>query len=634
MLFIDFETNDPYISMGYGAGWVFALRGYNNPEFKILGASVKYNGNDPMYITDLALLADIINSHKSLVMHNAMYDLGCILALFKHLYREWNYSDITFYDTMLMAKLVDQHKFQYNLEALSKANGGAEKKKDTLTDYVWNSGMYQAFHKTDTGRTKHTRPSEAVLNSFAITHLEDMPVDVVGEYANADVEATYSLFQNLKCKLDKFPAEFDYTRYSTLLKICVEMKARGIRVDTAKALTTKEFLEGRANELQDELFKMVGNEFNINAPRQVIDALTKLGITSFAKTATGNESAKKDWLEQQSHPACKNIIKIKNYQKLARDFLTKIIDYQEIHRQNDSEDNRIFFTLNILGATKTGRFSSSGDRPGKKGYELNMQQIPKRGEDDEAAKYVRAVFIADAEETWVSADYSNQEQRLQVHFADYLGLPAADTIRRQLVANPGSDFHGAVADICSISRTHAKTINLGLSYGMGGAKLCHSLGLDTKWVITKSGREVEVPGKEGEKLLLQYHTYLPFMKGLQDYTNATLGNYGYVKTLAGRKLTIDPPMKIDNEWVSFERKGLSKLIQGSAADVTIEALVNCYNAGLKMLVTVHDEICLSSSNVAKDTATLQECMNTDVVNKFKLKVPMAIEITEGQSWAG
>ena len=628
MLTIDWETVDPYISLGYGSGWVFALRGYRNPEFRLLGASVKVDNQDTRYITNMDELRSLIREHQIFCMHNAQYDIGCTLYLFALNNEVWDIKNLMFYDTMLMGKLVTQDLFSYSLSSLSNKYGGAVKEGETLTDYLWSSGLYQKLYKEKTGRNKHVRPSEDVLFEMAINNMHQIPDEIVGQYCNADVNATYDLYNIFKRELAKFPKEFDYVTYSTLIKACIQMKIQGIRVDIDQAVATRDYLEDRAEELSRELYSLAGREFNINSSSQVVEVMKSLGLSSFGVTATGNESANKDWLEHQAHPACKLIIKIKNYQKLARDFLTKIIDYQQIHRQNNNTDNRIFWNLNIFGAVKTGRFSSSGSSK-KKGYELNMQQIPKRGEDSEADRYVRAVFLPDEGDTWVGADYSNQEQRLQVSDACKFGCEGAEELRKILVDSPESDFHQVVANMCGIGRTPAKTVNLGLTYGMGGAKLCHSLGLPTEFVITRSGRRVEVPGKEGKKLLDKYHKFLPFMRQLQDYVNGAIKEYGYIKTLAGRKLYLDKAIKIDGEWVSFERKGLNKRIQGSAADITIAALLNCYNAGLKMLVTVHDEINISSSNVEKDVSTLRECMS----NTLPVSVPMLVDISTGNSWA-
>ena len=629
MITIDFETVDPYIGLGYGPGWVFSLLGYDNPKFSLLGASIKIDDGDTKYYTDLKQIARIIKSQNELCMHNCMYDIGCILVLFNQLAEEWDYNQTLFYDTMLMTKLVDQHQLSYSLENCSKRYGGAIKSKDTLTNYVWDSGLYQKWYKDFYGRNKHTRPDENKLFKYAIENLNKLPQEIVAEYCDFDVNATYDLFLVLKDKLDKFPDNFDLSMFSTLIKACVNIKHRGVRVDIDQARKTSEYLNNKIRELTIEVYREVGYEFNINAPKQLIDALKSIGIAGFAKTEKGNDSANKEWLKDQGHDICRKIVKIKNYDKLVRDFLRKLIDYQQIHRQNNSQINRVFPNFNILGATKTGRMSSSGYR--KDGYELNFQQIPKRGDDKEASEYVRAVFLPDEGEQWISADYSNQEQRLQVEFAHQLGLKSVEPVFTRLLNEPNADFHSIVSEICEVNRTDAKTVNLGLSYSMGQAKLCRSLGLPTKKVFSNRWQtHIEVAGKEGKEILDKYHKFLPFMKQLQHEAMETIKKYGYIKTIDGRKLYNDPPMKYNGKWKSWEYKALSKLVQGSGAGVMYKALVNSYNRGLKLLLPIHDEINISSKNYESDIETLKNCME----HTYDISVPMVVDISKGNTWAG
>lgn len=637
ILTIDFESKDPYIGQGYGAGWVYALRGYENPEFKLLGASIKFNDGHTSYVTNLQEVANFVLKSDILVMHSAQYDIGCLLVLFKQLGIEWaNYKDIAIHDTMIMAKLVDQNQFSYSLENCSKRYGGTEKSKQTLTDYVWISGLYQLWYKDNYEVNKKTRPKEDDLFDFAITHLDQIPQEIVEEYCNFDVEATYDLYQVLKQKIDKFPEEFDLNLFSTVTKACVDMKARGVRIDVdmAKANITK--LQSKIDTLLKEIYEEVGYEFNIDSSAQVVNALKRVGISEFSTTAKGNEGANKKWLEQQPYEICKKIIKTRNYEKIIHDFLIKLLESQDIHRQNGSDDCRVFPNFNILGATKTGRMSSSALKKARKkterNYELNFQQIPKRGEDEDAARLVRAVFIADEGEKWISADYSNQEQRLQVDFARLLKLDGAQVPLQELKNNPYTDFHQMVADICGIGRSEAKTINLGLSYSLGQAKLCKSLGLPTKWVFSKRfGRDIEVADIEGKLILDKYHEFLGFMKELQQKAADSLLRYGYVKTLAGRKLYQDPPKFEEGRVQKYEYKGLSKIIQGSGADMIYKAIANCYEKGLKLLLPVHDELNISSGNSERDVVLLKECMENTY---SRIEVPMVTEITIGDNWAG
>lgn len=626
MVTIDWETKDPYMSLGYGPGWVFALRGYTNPTFKLLGASIKIDDKPATYLTDLHEILIIIKENNEFLMHNALYDIGCILVLFKQFGEELDMKSKIFYDSMIECKLIDQDHFSYSLDACSKRCGGVEKSKSTLTDYVWNSGMYQKWYKDNHKSGKNQRVSEKLLFEFAMSHLDMIPEEIVGDYCNHDVEATYGVHQHAMQHLNRFPKHFNLEDYSTLIKVCVDIKKNGIPVDVEQAHTTKAFLEGKTKDLLYEIYKEVGYEFNLNSPAQLVKALKTIGIDEFAKSDSGGDSANKDWLAEQPQEICQKISKAKNYIKLTNDFLTKIIKYQQIHIQNGSDDFRIFPNFNILGATKTGRMSSSGSKA--KSLELNMQQIPKRGEDKEAGRYIRAIFVAEKGEQWIGADYSNQEQRLQVEFAHRLQLSSVSLILKTLISEPYSDLHQVVADFCSLSRGKAKTVNLGLSYSMGEAKLCKSLGLPTKWVMTKYGVR-EVAGTEGKAILDQYHQFLPFMKELQNIASTCLMEEGYVTTIDGRKLYLDKACWIDGEYKTFEYKGLSKLIQGSAAGVTMKALINCYNAGLRILLAVHDEIGISTANPEKDREILRTCME----NTYDITVPMVVEISEGISWA-
>lgn len=560
-------------------------------------------------------------------MHNASYDVGCLLVLFKQFnYEDSWYKKAIFYDTVLMAKLVDQDQFSYSLENCSKRYGGVEKSKATLTDYVWNSGLYQNWYKEVHDINKKTRPTENLLFNYAITHLNELPEHIVGEYCNYDVESTWSLFKVLKKKLDLFASHFNLEDYSTMIKVCLDIKRTGIRVDIPQAIKTKELLTKMSKDIEQDIYDAVGYQFNINSSRQLVEALKAVGLSEFAKTPTGNDSASAEWLKEQSHDICQKIIKYKNYNKLCNEFLTKIVTYQEIHTKNGSTQTRVFPNFNILGAAKTGRMSSSGYRG--RSMELNLQQIPKRGEDKEAARYVRAIFIADENETWIGADYSNQEQRLQIEFAKRLNLPAVDEILLQLKKDPYSDIHQVIADICKVERTAAKGINLGLSYSMGERKLCKMLGLPTRWCNTRNGIQ-EVAGAEGRAILDRYHEYLPFMKELQKVCTKNLQTYGFITTIDGRRLYLDKAIMKDGKWQTFEYKGMSKLVQGSAAGVTMKALINCYQAGLNIKLAVHDEIGITSKNVEADKKTLVQCME----NTFDFSVPMVVEVSEGQSWA-
>ena len=198
--------------------------------------------------------------------------------------------------------------------------------------------------------------------------------------------------------------------------------------------------------------------------------------------------------------------------------------------------------------------------------------------------------------------------------------------------NDDVDFHQTVADMANISRTQAKTINLGLFYGMGKAKLQAELGLNTK--------------AEAEDLFNQYHENVPFVKELMNSTSRHAQISGSIGTLLGRRCRFNKwepksfgmhkPMDFD-EAVStyklehirraFTYKALNKLIQGSAADMTKKAMLDLYNEGIVPHIQIHDELDIS----VKDEAQAQKIIKI-MENAVTLKVPNKVDYEFGNSW--
>lgn len=626
MLVIDFETVDPFITWGYGSGWVFSAN-YGNTEFKILGASIKIDNEDTYYETDHEKIKDIVLGNKFMVMHNAAYDMGCIVALFGGVF-DW--TDYMIYDTMVMGKLHTQNLLSYSLSSLGeKFNLPVVKNSALLWDYAWDTGLYQQWVKDTRDINKSTRPSDNVMDQFCKTHMDLFPVELVGQYANYDVDTTYHLYNYLAKQL----MYINLSTYSDLLKITIGMKQRGIYLDIQAAKKASHKLEDLVKEKTKELYQLCNIEFNLNSVKQIVLAFENIGISGFPVTDKGNKSIGDGWLAEQTHPACVLLSAIRKTKKIKESFIDKLIEYQGMTGCEDKDIGIIYPSFHVLGATKTGRFTSGAYKAGSK--EVNMQQIPAR--DPVLGPLCRSIFIAPAGEKWITADYSNQEQRLQVHFAAKWKLEGADLVCAEWNKDPHMDYHSKVAEMvgflcdtacgdctkCGQGRKYAKTINLGLSYGMGSGKLCTQLGLPTAWWKAPSGLNVEVAGEEGKLVLQQYHTMFPFMKKLQDTAASELIRRKYIQTIGGRYL--------ESEFTYIDpkgRKGLSKLVQGSAADQIMKALINCQKAGLTLRATIHDEICITSCNPDTDVLLLEEAMT----NTYPTLVPMVAEIGVGDNW--
>jgi len=272
------------------------------------------------------------------------------------------------------------------------------------------------------------------------------------------------------------------------------------------------------------------------------------------------------------------------------------------------------------GGTVTGRFSYSNP---------NLQQVPSRNK--ELGPLIRSIFVPNEGCTWGSFDYSQQEPRVLVHFAALTagGLRGADeVIESYKTEDP--DFHQAVADMAGIDRRTAKTINLGMMYGMGKGKLASSLGLDEK---------------ETADLFAKFHNNVPFVKQLMEQATRRAENAGYLRTLLGRKCRFDlweprafgihkalPRWEAEKEYGQYLKrawtyKALNRLIQGSSADMTKKAMVDLYEEGILSHIQVHDELNCSIED-KKQSLKIKEIMEQTV----ELKVPLKVDVKLGPSW--
>jgi len=612
-LVIDFETKDPYISRGYGAGWTFNIN-HDKEDFKLLGAAV-YDSNTgkTTYYTDLEEVRKAVTSCKTWVFFNAQYDVGCILSLFKG-DDSFDLEDYRLIDTQIMAKLYVQDMYVWSLdECCKRFDVDVQKDKGIIGDYAWESGLYQIHKQIETKRKVHKRPADNLLNKWAIQNLDLLPDSVVGEYCVVDVEATNALYEFLDSGVT-----FDEDLFSDLIKVCIGIRLRGTHVDIKKAKEVSRELLLTETAIVDEVNKEFGLDININSPYQLGSFLEIVGVDSYPRTPLGNPSITTDYLRDSKNEWANKLAEARLCHKMRTSFVDKIIDYQGFDDNLNGDVGVMYLSHYILGATQTGRFTSGAG--GRKSFELNIQQIP--SPKTKIGKLCRSMFLPVPGEKWVSADFSSQESRIQLHYAAELACEGATEVELAWNKNPDLDFHQKVADITGLDRGSAKAINFGLSYGMGPAKLCESLGLPTARLRLRSGKVIPIAGPQGNNILEQYHEMVPFMKQAITEVNGFMAKQGYVMTVGGRKLKLNPYISGDS------RRGFSKLIQGSGADMTMIALVKAHKAGLHILNTVHDEINISSSDPEKDAKVLTNCMEGAIL----LRVPMKAGVKIANDW--
>jgi DNA polymerase I-like protein with 3'-5' exonuclease and polymerase domains len=275
-----------------------------------------------------------------------------------------------------------------------------------------------------------------------------------------------------------------------------------------------------------------------------------------------------------------------------------------------------------------------------------MQQQPAR---DEFAKMWRSIYIPEEGSLWAACDYSQQEPRWTTHFAAVMKLQGAPEAAQAYWDDPNLDNHTFMADLTGLPRKQAKNIYLGLCYGEGGAKLCHDLGLPTRWAFSRGkGRErrldffatreeafaaraeegegfvFQAAGEEGQQILDTFDGRAPFIRKLAKAAERRAKERGFIITAGGRRLHF--PQRDDGSY-DWAHKALNRLIQGTSADQTKRAVVELDRAGHYLQLQVHDEVDGSVANKEEG-----EAMATIMREAMPAKVPFRVDVEIGPSW--
>ncbi len=593
---IDLETRDPGLKTR-GSG---ALIG----EGEIIGIAVAVEGWSGYYsfghleqnhfdeATVIAWIKDVCALPATKIFHNAMYDVCWLRA-----YGVKINGHIV--DTMVMAALVDENRLSYSLNSVSYEYLGEVKDEAALKEAA----------------------SEAGVDPKA--EMWKLPDMFVGSYAEQDAELTLKLFKRLSTEIRSQDLTKIFDLETQLFPGLIEMKIKGVRVNVGAAHTLKKQLASQEETLLLKVKKETGIDVQIMAARSVAKVFDKLGLTYPRTLKTKDPSFTKNFLQVHTHPLVQCIAKAREINKAHTTFIDTITKHQY--------KGRIHADINPIrgvgGGTVTGRFSYSNP---------NLQQIPARNKH--LGPMIRSLFIPEHNHTWGCFDYSQQEPRLVVHYAASSQKLRDEEEVKRIVSefnHNDVDFHQIVADMAEIPRPQAKTINLGLFYGMGKAKLQAELGLSTK--------------NEAEKLFDRYHSRVPFVRDLMSNTSRDASGLGYITTLLGRKCRFDTweedvynpgvltnPMshaeaekKYGGEYIrrAFTYKALNKLIQGSAADMTKKAMLDLYKEGIIPHIQVHDEL-----DISVESPEQVEKIIKIMEKAVKLKIPNKVDYESGDNW--
>ena len=588
---IDLETRDEGLNNKLGAGWALgkgeivgfavAVEGWKGYfPFAHLGGGNMIPEQVKRYMKDVCALP------STKIFHNAQYDVGWLEA-----------SGIKvngpIVDTMIAAALIDENRFSYSLNTLS-------------VDYL-----------NEIKAETELREAAAAHGIDPKAEMWKLPAEHVGYYAEQDAELTLKLWQRFKQEIATQSLTTVWEMEQQLLPILIKMRQRGVRVQVERAEELQKEMMTQEKEILKAIKKESGIEVDIWASRQIAKAFDKLKLDYPRTEKTKEPSFTQNWLINNKNKIAQLIVSAREINKFHGTFLSSIMRYQV--------NGRIHGEINQLrgdnGGTVSGRLSMSNP---------NLQQVPARNKD--FGPKIRSLFIPEEGYKWGSFDYSQQEPRMTVHYAASIGDGYEGSNELvQAYQNASADFHQTVADLVGIERTQAKTIGLGLMYGMGKNKLAISLG------VTKD---------EADELIIKYNKKVPFIKKLSDRCKFAADEKGVIRTKKGRKCRFDlwetrdfglhiaekyedavAKYGKDNIKRAYTYKALNRLIQGSSADQTKQSMLDCYNAGHLPMLQIHDELCFN----VKDDNHAQQIKNI-MQESIKFKVPSVVEYGLGESW--
>ena len=567
------------------------------------------------------------NENITKVFHNAMYDVCWIRAVTGKMIKG------RIVDTMIAASVIDENRFKYSLDALSK---------DYLNEEKYKYDLQQKTLEWSGGTVKDP-----------MTNMHKLPASIVKEYAKQDVNLTYKLWKLFDKKIDEVLYTKDDGEQKTCRKIfeletklflcLVDMKFKGVRIDRSKATLFGRHLKKRRDQIIKAIESITTIKVDIWAAASIKKLLDHLCIKDYKVTPKSKmPQLPKNYLQTHNNKCLRMIAKAREYDKAVNTFIDGLLEY--VH------EDRIHADINQIrsdtGGTVTGRFSMSNP---------NLQQIPAKGY---IGSKMRELFIPEEGCQWGSFDYSQQEPRIVVHYAIKLGLPGTEGLQNEFDRDD-ADFHQIVADMANISRKQAKTINLGLFYGMGKIKLQKELGLDQR---------------QAKELFNEYHSRVPFVRQLSQELIAFAKENKLLFTLHDRFCRFDKWETTNKEWnpeinrfnevplyteqqareafkaemldkykenkidpnymdyferyytPAFTYKALNRLIQGSAADMTKKAMVDLHEKGIVPHIQIHDELCFSITD--HETKLIQSVMEETIPLEVKNKV----DFESGPSW--
>lgn len=565
---LDFETNSLEAWEATVVGFSFALEagtGFYVPVMAHRGTSPAINATQARE----ALQELLMDPDMTIVAHNAKYDYAVS--------RHWGIPPWAsrIWDTMVAAWVQDPERGNYSLDSL-------------ITAYL---GL-------------NTTPYDEVVPKGST--FDTISLETAAAYSGEDADYTLRMKSLLEPRLqDMGCLDLFRNLEMPLLPILSEMEGRGIRIEAEVLRSYGKELAGQLRSIEQEIYNLVGHEFNIASTKQLQEVLfkeRKLQASKKTKTGYSTDMAVLEELARED-PVPAYILRFRTLAKLKSTYVDTLADQA-------GSDGRIH-THFIQTGTATGRLSSK---------DPNLQNIPIR---DEEGRRIRQAFVAEPGNVLISADYSQIELVVLAHLSQDPGLIEAFIKGQDVHRRTASLIFGVPEDqVSPEQRRIAKTINFGVMYGMSAFRLSNELG------ISRTDAQTFI------------NTYFTTYKGIRSFIDDTIKETertGYSQTILGRRRYI-PTIASRNktEKAAAERVAINTPIQGSAADIVKLAMIRLDKALRKsgspaqMLLQVHDELILEcpESHAEEAARLVKEEMEQAIV----LRVPLRVSVETGKRW--
>ncbi|WP_144753241.1 DNA polymerase I [Bartonella saheliensis] len=538
-----------------------------------------------------ARIAEQIKTEKALALLKPILEDSAVLKIGQNVKYDWlvmkQYGIVMrcFDDTMLLSYALDAGTLTHNMDDLSKR---------------WLGHTPIAY-------------KDLTHNGKKITSFTQVDLKQATLYAAEDADVTLRLWQVLKPQLVAQGMTKIYERLDRpLIEVLARMEERGILIDKQILLRLSGELAQAATLLEEEIYQLADEKFNLASPKQLGDILFgKMGLLGGAKTKGGQWSTSAQTLEElaaEGHILPRKIIDWRQLTKLKSTYTDALPSYIL------PKTGRVH-TNYSLATTSTGRLSSS---------EPNLQNIPVRTVE---GRKIRTAFIAPKGHVLLSADYSQIELRILAHIADIKALKEAFAKGHDIHAITASEMFGiAIEGMPSDTRRRAKAINFGIIYGISAFGLANQLGISRQ----EAGRYIQL-----------YFERFPGIKDYMEKTKSFARENGYVETIFGRRIHY-PEIKAKNVKIrSFnERAAINAPIQGSAADIIRRAMIQMEDAlkeknlSANMLLQVHDELIFEvpEEESEKTMAVVKNVMENATMPVLSLSVPLEVKVMTAQNW--